>query len=85
MVTTAWCAPVTPLAIACSPTFDTDPGAPDCDGLPSAFDCSGDEFWGAAAFDTSLSLLGMVVDPAIGAPGDATSGDDAPLALLDLL
>ena len=85
MVTTAWCAPVTPLALACSPAFDADLVAPDCDGLPGAFDCSGDEFWGAAAFDTSLSLLVLIVDPANGAPGDATSGDDAPLTLLDLL
>ena len=85
MVTTGWCVPVTPLAIACSPAFDTDPVAPDCDGLPGALDCSGDEFWGAATFDTSLSLLVLVVDPAIGAPGDATPGDDAPLALSDLL
>ena len=85
MVTTAWCDPVTPLAIACSPAFDADPVAPGCDGLPGAFDSSGDEFWSAAAFDTSLSLLVLVVDPAIGAPEDATSGSDAPLALVDLL
>ena len=43
MVTTGWCAPVTPLAGALAP-------APASDVPPSAANFSGDDCWGAAAF-----------------------------------
>ena len=91
MVTTGRCTPVTTLARAWAPAFDTDPTAPASEGLPCAVDCLGDGCWGTAALcpepgdDTPLSPLDSLGVPALDTPGAPTLGIAAPLPLLDLL